>query len=41
MRGAARADDTDRVLIALLELTPHVENDRRRMDFTELARIER
>ena len=38
--GAARADDRDGVLIALRQLAPDVEHDRRRMDFAQLARID-
>src|SRR5947208_13858918 len=35
MCGAPRADDTDCVMIALLQLAPNVEHDRRRMDFAQ------
>ena len=39
MRGAARADNSDRMLIALLYFAPNIEDDWRRMDFAQRLRI--
>ena len=39
MRGAPRTDHADRMLIALRDFTPDIEDDRRGMDFSQLLRI--
>src|SRR5262245_56966980 len=39
MRRPARADDADRVMIALLNFAPNIENDRRRVNFAQRLRI--
>ena len=41
MRRASRADDADSVIIALLEFTPDVEHNRRRMDLAQQRRVRR
>src|SRR5207302_9349206 len=35
MRRSARSDDSDRVMVPLLNFAPNVKNNRRRMDFAQ------
>src|SRR5262245_3327668 len=39
MRGSPRADNSDGVMIALLQFAPDVKHDGRRVDFPQWARI--